>query len=99
MNGYHAEPELMRDFACQVEDVAEELRAAVRLTDGLAVGDLGSPGIASALDGLIRPWTDSIVTAHTEVAHVASGVRTAAEAYEDTDDDAARTLRRANGGS
>ncbi|WET82996.1 type VII secretion target [Amycolatopsis sp. QT-25] len=99
MNGYRAEPELMRDLARRVEDVAEELRTAVRLTDCLAVDELGPPGIASALDGLIRSWADSIGAAHTEIARAASGIRTAARAYEDTDDAAARTLRRAAGGT
>ncbi|MEV6906106.1 type VII secretion target [Amycolatopsis sp. NPDC051071] len=99
MNGYRAEPELMRDLARQLEEVAEELGAVVDLSNGLTAGDLGPAGIASALDGLIGPWADSIGAAHAEVARAASGVRAAAKAYEDTDDDAVETLRRADGGS
>ncbi|WP_181771337.1 type VII secretion target [Amycolatopsis pittospori] len=99
MSGYRAEPEQLRVLARRLEDVAGDLIDAARVTDGFATLDLGSPGIATALDGLIRPWTDSIVATHDEVASAAAGIFTAAKSYESTDDDAVRTLKRADGGS
>ncbi len=99
MSGYRAEPEPLRALARRFEDVAEDLGDAARLTDGVAAGDLGPPGIALALDGLIRPWSGSLATAHAEFAGAAAGIVTAAKSYEDTDDDAVRALRRADGGS
>ncbi|MEV7548571.1 type VII secretion target [Amycolatopsis sp. NPDC089917] len=94
MSGYRAEPDLMRAFARRLEEVSGELGEAARLTDGVAAGDLGTTGIASALDAVIRPWSDSIGSAHTGLTAAAAGIRTAAKTYEDTDEDAVRSLRR-----
>ncbi|WP_414938630.1 hypothetical protein [Amycolatopsis sp. cmx-11-51] len=99
MSGYRAEPERLRALARQFEGVAADLGDAARLTDGVAAGDLGPPGIATALDGLIRPWSDSLAAAHAEIAGAAAGILTGAKSYENTDDDAVWTLRRAGGGS
>ncbi len=99
MSGYRAEPEQLRVLARRLEDVAADVIDAARVTEGLAVGDLGPPGIATALDALIRPWTDSLVATHAEIDGAAKGIFTAAKSYEDTDDDAVWTLKRADGGS
>ncbi|KZB88669.1 hypothetical protein [Amycolatopsis regifaucium] len=97
MSGYRAEPERLRALARRFEDVADDLGDAARLTDGVASGELGPPGIATALDGLIRPWASSVAAAHAEAAGAAAGILTAAKSYEDAEDDAVRTLRRVDG--
>jgi len=94
MSGYRAQPDLMRELARRLEDVSGELGEAARLTDGVAAGNLGSSGIASALDAVVGPWSGSIGSAHTELAGAAAGIRTAAKTYEDTDEEAVWTLRR-----
>ncbi|GAB3741563.1 hypothetical protein GCM10027598_72450 [Amycolatopsis oliviviridis] len=97
MSGYRAQPDSMRALARRLEVVSGELGEAARLTGGVAGGDLGPAGIASALDAVIGPWSASIGSAHTGLDGAAAGIRTAAKTYEDTDDEAAWTLRHESG--
>ncbi|SFW84470.1 hypothetical protein [Amycolatopsis australiensis] len=94
MSGFHADPAALDALALRLEDTADEYSAAAAEAEAAASGDVGP--VVDALAALAAEWSGRIRAVERDVTTAAAGVRTAANAYRETDIAAADELGRAD---
>jgi uncharacterized protein YukE len=94
MDTYRVDPDAMTAVAGDLDEAAEQARAAAEALAGGRDDGYGPGGLAEAVGELTGVWQGRLSGVYRDVTSAAAGVRSARDAYLDADSSAAAELDR-----